>query len=76
MQMDANDFIPARQVAAQLGLPLSWVQAEARAGRLPHLKVGRSLFFDLDVVRTALRERAADNSANRVSRNVLQGLQA
>jgi excisionase family DNA binding protein len=28
-------------VAAYLGVPVSWVYAECRAGRMPHVKLGR-----------------------------------
>jgi len=29
------------EVADQLGVPVSWVYAECRAGRLPHVKLGK-----------------------------------
>ena len=29
------------EVAARLGVPVSWVYAECRAGRMPHVKLGK-----------------------------------
>jgi excisionase family DNA binding protein len=29
------------EAAARLGVPVSWVYAECRAGRLPHVRLGR-----------------------------------
>jgi excisionase family DNA binding protein len=46
-QSEANPRDPdpplmdAHAVAALLGVPSSWVYAETRAGRLPHVRVGR-----------------------------------
>jgi len=34
-------LLDATEVAELLGVPTSWVYAEARAGRLPHVRVGR-----------------------------------
>jgi excisionase family DNA binding protein len=34
-------LLDAAEVAALLGVPTSWVYAEARAGRLPHVRIGR-----------------------------------
>jgi excisionase family DNA binding protein len=36
-----NKLLTAAEVAELLSVPTSWVYAEARAGRLPHLRVGR-----------------------------------
>lgn len=38
---DDHALLNAAQVAAYLHVPTSWVYAEARAGRLPHVRVGR-----------------------------------
>lgn len=34
-------LLDAADVADMLGVPRTWVYAEARAGRLPHVRVGR-----------------------------------
>jgi excisionase family DNA binding protein len=34
-------LLTAEQVAARLAVPKTWVYAETRAGRLPHVKLGR-----------------------------------
>jgi hypothetical protein len=47
-------------LSVALGLPRAWLKAEALAGRLPCLRVGRNtLLFDPDAVRAALARRAA-----------------
>ena len=46
-------------LAALLRLPRAWLRAEALAGRIPCLRVGRRLLFDPDAVRAALARRAA-----------------
>jgi excisionase family DNA binding protein len=45
-------LLNAAEVAEILGVPPSWVYAEARDGRLPHVRVGRYRRF---------RRRAVDN---------------
>ena len=37
----ASGLLTAEQVAELLAVPKSWVYAETRAGRLPHVKLGR-----------------------------------
>jgi excisionase family DNA binding protein len=36
----AQPLLTAQQAAEQLNAPESWVRAEARAGRLPHIRLG------------------------------------
>jgi excisionase family DNA binding protein len=36
-----NHLLTAQDVAALLRVPASWVYAEARAGRIPHIRIGR-----------------------------------
>lgn len=40
-------------------LSVSWLKAEAEAGRIPCLRAGRRLLFDADAVEAALLRRAA-----------------
>ena len=35
-----SGLLTADEVAALLGVPKSWVYAETRAGRIPHVKLG------------------------------------
>jgi hypothetical protein len=46
-------------LARQTCLPREWLLQEALAGRLPCLRIGRMLLFDLAAVQAALCERAA-----------------
>lgn len=39
-------LLDAAQAGEQLGVPRSWVLAEARADRLPHRRLGRYVRFD------------------------------
>ena len=54
-----NDLLTLHRLAANLKLPRSWLREEARAGRIPCLKVGRKLLFNLSTVEAVLAERAA-----------------
>lgn len=51
-------FLSLRRAAARLGVPANWLRREAHAGRVPHLRVGRRLFFNLAEVEGALLNRA------------------
>jgi hypothetical protein len=46
------------RLSQALRLPREWLKAEALAGRLPCLRVGRRLRFDAEAVEQALSERA------------------
>ena len=46
-------------LAEALKLPKSWIKAEADAGRIPHLKIGKRYRFNCDAVIDTLAERAA-----------------
>jgi excisionase family DNA binding protein len=37
----ASGLMQPAEVAAYLGVPVSWVYAECRAGRMPHIKLGK-----------------------------------
>ena len=51
-------LLDAQQAAALLNVPASWVAAEARANRIPHVKLGRYVRFDADELEMWWRERA------------------
>jgi len=45
-------------VARRLGVPAEWLRAEANAGRIPCLRAGRVLLFNVSAVEATLAERA------------------
>jgi hypothetical protein len=47
-------FVSLQRAAARLGLPIAWLREEARAGRVPHLRVGRRLLFNSAAVERSL----------------------
>lgn len=49
-------LVDAKAAAAALGVPATWVLAEARADRIPHVRLGRYVRFDI----AELRGWAAD----------------
>jgi len=61
----SNAPISLYALSRELRLPAAWLRAEAAAGRLPCLQVGRRLLFDLDAVKSALASRAAVEKAVR-----------
>jgi excisionase family DNA binding protein len=54
-----SDLFTLHQLAVRLRLPREWLREEALAGRLPCLRVGRKLLFNLSAVERDLAERAA-----------------
>ena len=57
---DANSYLLSLPALAEaLKLPQGWIKAEAEAGRLPHLKIGKRYRFNHDAVVRALAARAA-----------------
>jgi hypothetical protein len=49
--------------ARVLRVPAKWLRAEAEAGRIPHLRAGSVLLFDIATVERILVERAAQNES-------------
>ncbi len=41
-----DHLLDAAEVAELLGVPETWVRAQAREGRMPHLRLGRYVRFD------------------------------
>jgi excisionase family DNA binding protein len=52
-------LLDAAEVAERLSVPESWVRAETRAGRLPHVKLGRYRRYDWPAVVGWLEEQRA-----------------
>lgn len=51
------EMLDAKGAGDLLNLPPSWVLAEARAGRIPHVKFGRYVRFEPDELRAWWREK-------------------
>lgn len=66
-------FLPLRRAAARLGVPAAWLRAEALAGRVPFLSVGRRLLFNTAAVESALLERSRQAQAQENSDTQRQG---
>lgn len=43
-------LLTAEELAERLGVPARWPLAQARAGNIPHVKLGRYVRFDADDV--------------------------
>ena len=50
-------LLAAGEVAALLGVPKSWVYAETRAGRIPHIALGRYRRYRRDAIEAWLANR-------------------
>jgi hypothetical protein len=55
--MSTTIYTSAMELANELGLPLAWLKAEAKAGRIPSLRVGRRQLFNVESVQRTLAER-------------------
>ncbi|MEI8195462.1 MAG: hypothetical protein WCI73_06100, partial [Phycisphaerae bacterium] len=53
----SESFLPLRRAAVRLGVPVAWLRAEADAGRIPCLRVGRRLMVNQQTVEAALLAR-------------------
>ena len=51
------------RLALELRLPRSWLKAEAEAGRIPCLRIGRQFRFDAAAVKRTLAMRAGTSLA-------------
>jgi hypothetical protein len=52
-------LLPLFSMAHRLGVPSTWLKAEAECGRVPALKAGKRFLFIPEVVEAVLAERAA-----------------
>jgi hypothetical protein len=51
-------LLSLHRLAARLSLPAAWLKEEALAGRIPCLRVGRKLLFNVEAVEQTLTARA------------------
>lgn len=54
----SETFVPLRMAASSLGVPAAWLDAEAKQGRLPHLRAGRRLLFNVAQTERELIKRS------------------
>jgi excisionase family DNA binding protein len=52
-------LVDAAQAAAALNIPESWLRSQARQGKLPFVRLGKYVRFDIADVEQALRKRPA-----------------
>ena len=52
-------LLPLCAMARRMYVSNKWLRGEAEAGRIPHLKAGKTLLFNPDVVEPLLVERAS-----------------
>lgn len=62
IQDGLESFVSLRVAAGRIGVPTAWLRGEAKARRIPHLRAGKRLLFNVREVEAALRERAARES--------------
>lgn len=60
--MKRMQLLNTRTLARKLGLSAAWLKAEANAGEVPCLKVGRRLLFNAAAVEQILLGRAAGSA--------------
>lgn len=56
--MTTPALLDVDQAGGLLNVPASWVRAEARAGRIPHVRLGRYVRFDAAELTAWWRARA------------------
>jgi len=57
-------LLNAKQAATLLNVPESWVRAEARAQRIPHVRLGRYVRFEAEELTTWCKARAVGPQRN------------
>jgi excisionase family DNA binding protein len=55
-------LVTIHRLAYRLKLPAPWLRAQAEAGKIPCLKVGRRVLFNPAAVERALAEMAANST--------------
>jgi excisionase family DNA binding protein len=59
---ETENFLTAEVLAERLGVPESWVRTEARAGRIPSVRLGKYIRFKLSDVEHALAEQKREEA--------------
>ncbi len=61
-------LLDAKGAAELLNVPDTWISAQARAGRIPHVKLGHYVRFDRDDLLAWLDQRSAGPRERRTAR--------
>jgi len=61
-------LLTAEQVAAMLGMSCDWIYAETRAGRIPHVKLGRYRRYRAEAIEHWIAELEAGGSVSGTNR--------
>jgi excisionase family DNA binding protein len=61
-------LIDAKAASQLLGVPYTWLLAQARANKIPHQRLGHYVRFDPDDLQNWLRETRSEPSAGRRER--------
>lgn len=56
-------FVPIRQAAVALGVPLAWLKREVESGRIPAVRAGQRWLVHVEQAQRVLTERAVDGGA-------------
>jgi hypothetical protein len=59
-----DNLVRLHALATALSLPRAWLREEALAGRIPCLRAGKHLLFNLPAVKEAVAARAATSTLN------------
>lgn len=60
------------ELARRYRVPVSWLRAEAKAGRLPAVKAGSQFLFNVEVVDRVLAERAGCEGSSDNARSAME----
>lgn len=63
-----TSLMTADEVAADLGVSKDWIYAEVRAGRIPHVRLGRNVRFRAASIDEWIREIETANMAPTIKR--------
>ncbi len=55
------------EYSSATGIPVDWLVKQAKAGRLPSLKIGRQFIFNVEAVTRAIAEMAAGSSGQQLA---------
>ena len=62
MNETPTDLVALPALARRLKIPAAWLKEETAAGRIPHLRAGRRLLFNVEAVKRCLLARAAGDA--------------
>ncbi len=72
-QRTFSRLIDAKAAGRLLGVPHTWLLAQARAGQIPHQRLGHYVRFDVDDLRLWLRETRSGPTVENSPRRSMDG---